>query len=112
MMNKYCFIEHLCKMDYEIYPVISSGEKLIEQAILLNPSLIVTNTNLNGQLDGIEAISRLEEMTAINYIFITANDDYNRLISSYYLHPIDIIKTPINFNDFYECISGINLEKV
>ena len=103
---------HLSKMNYVVYPAISSGEELIAQAILLEPSLIITNTNLNGQLDGIEAISRLEEMTDINYIFITAYDDYNRLISSYYLHPLEIIKKPIDFNNLCEYISGISLEKV
>jgi len=99
-------------MNFEVYPVVSSGEKLVEQTILLNPSLIITNTNLNYQLDGIEAISRLEEMIDIAYIFTTAYDDYSRLISSYYLNPIDIIKTPIDFDEFYECISGIDLEIV
>ena len=51
----------LASLGHKVFPVVTSGEDLMEQVELLNPSLIITDINLNGQLDGIEAIARLEE---------------------------------------------------
>ena len=84
--------DYLITLGYDVYPIITKGEDLIDKVILLNPFIIITDINLNGQLDGIEAIARLEETLNINYIFITAYDDYSRLINSYYLHPVGLIK--------------------
>ena len=104
--------EQFISMDYMVYPVISSGEELIAQALLLTPSLIIANTILNGQLDGIEAISRLEEAANINYIFISACEEQRQLIASYFLHPLNIIRIPVNFNNLINFISSCNLEPV
>ena len=87
---------YLVPFGHNVFPAVASGEDLIKQARLLNPSIIITDINLNGQLDGIEAIARLESEFKIPYIFITAYDDYSRLINSYYLNPVCIIKKPID----------------
>jgi two-component SAPR family response regulator len=89
-------IIYLSKLGHEVFPTVLSGEDLMEQVKLLSPSLIITDIHLNGQLDGIEAIARLESIFKIPYIFITAYDDYSRLINSYYLNPVSIIKKPID----------------
>ncbi len=81
----------------------------MEQVKLLNPSLIITDINLNGQLDGIEAIARLESNYKIPYIFITAFDDFSRLITSYYLNPISIIRKPIDQTNLYESVEKAQL---
>ena len=72
---------------------------------LLDPSLIITDINLFGQLDGIEAMYRLQNRFNIPYIFIVAFDDYSRLIESYYLNPICLIKKPIRFNELVVSIA-------
>jgi DNA-binding response OmpR family regulator len=50
---------YLAYFGHKVYPVVTTCEDLMEQVKLLNPSLIITD-NLNGQLDGIEAIARLQ----------------------------------------------------
>ncbi len=87
---------YLDSFGHKVLLVVTSGEALMENVKLLNPSLIITDINLNGQLDGIEAIARLESDYKIPYIFITAYDDYSRLITSYYLNPVSIITKPID----------------
>ena len=101
---------YLNSFGHKVLPVIVSGEDLMEQVKLLNPSLIITDINLNGQLDGIEAIARLESNYKIPYIFITAYDDYSRLINSYYLNPVSIIKKPIDQTDLRESIRKVRLD--
>ena len=96
---------YLESLDFKILPIVSKGEDLMEMAKIFNPSLIITDINLLGQLDGIEAIARLEGKNKIPYIFIIAADDYSRLIDSYYLNPVSLIKKPIKFNDLVKSIS-------
>jgi CheY-like chemotaxis protein len=90
---------YLSSFGHKVFPVVTSGEDLMDQAKLLNPSLIISDINLNGQLDGIEAIARLGSANDIPYIFITAYDDYSRLINSYYLNPVSLIRKPIDQMD-------------
>jgi DNA-binding NtrC family response regulator len=96
---------YLESLDLKIHPILSKGEDLIDMAQTLDPSLIITDINLFGQLDGVEVIARLEDKYKIPYIFIVAADDYSRLIESYYLNPISIIKKPIRFNELVKSIS-------
>ena len=92
---------------HRVLMVVTTGEDLMENVKLLNPSLIITDISLNGQLDGIEAIARLESKYNIPYIFITAYDDYSRLITSYYLNPVSIIAKPINQTELRESIHKV-----
>ena len=100
---------YLIPLGHKVYPAVASGEDLMEQVKLLNPSLIITDINLNGQLDGIEAIACLESIYKIPYIFITAFDDFSRLITSYYLDPVSIIKKPVDRANLRECIDKVQL---
>lgn len=100
---------YLSSLNFQVYPIISKGEELIEAALSIHPSLIITDINLNGQLDGVEAIARLEEILKIPYIFITAYDDYSRLITSYYLNPLSLIRKPIDRNNLVKSLSKIDI---
>ncbi len=100
----------LASLGHKVLPVVTTGEDLMEQVKLLNPSLIITDINLNGQLDGIEAIARLESSYKIPYIFITAFDDFSRLITSYYLNPVGIIRKPIDQTNLYEIVEKAQLQ--
>ena len=100
---------YLIPLGHKVYPAVASGEDLMEQVKILNPSLIITDINLHGQLDGIEAIARLESIYKIPYIFITAFDDFSRLINSYYLEPVSIIKKPVDQANLRECLDKVQL---
>ena len=96
---------------YQVYPILSTGEELLEEAKDLKPSLIITDTKLNGYIDGIEAIYRLGQgFNNIPYIFITSFDDDIRLIKSYYLQPVCLIQKPINLINLDVSFNKINLK--
>jgi DNA-binding response OmpR family regulator len=95
---------------YYIYPILTNGEDLLIQAKVLQPSLIILDTRLNGHIDGIEAISRLKQEFDIPYIFITSFDDDIRLIKSYYLQPICLIQKPINLMNLNLSFSKVRLK--
>jgi two-component system, cell cycle sensor histidine kinase and response regulator CckA len=101
---------YLVSFGHKVFPGVTSGEDLMKFVELLNPSLIITDINLNGQLDGVEAIARLQGSYNIPYIFITVSDDYISLIYSYNLNPVSIIKKPVYRDNLYESVEKAQLE--
>ena len=64
-----CIKSNIEKNGYKIIRIVESGEELVTVALYECPSLIITDISLKGQLDGIEAMSRISEMREIPYIF-------------------------------------------
>ena len=97
--------KYLEKKGYNISDVVCKGEELLSAARRLKPALIISDINLKGELDGIEAIARLSENISIPYIFVTAYDDYKRVVEIYNLEPLAFIKKPINYDELSDCVS-------
>ncbi len=96
--------KYLENLGYNISNVVSRGEELLTKASEERPGLIISDINLKGELDGIEAIARLSEKISIPYIFVTAYDDYERIIEIYNLEPLAFIKKPINYIELSDCL--------
>ncbi len=94
------------KRGYELYFPITSGRELINAATHYFPSLIISDITLEGDLDGIEAISRISELIKIPYIFITGHSEYVPLMDTYFLHPLNVFIKPIDLNDLYSSIKN------
>jgi DNA-binding NtrC family response regulator len=97
--------DFLQKKGYEVYYPVASGRELMEMATNYFPSLIISDITLSGELDGIEAISRINELIKIPYIFITGHSEYISLIDSYFLHPVDVFIKPVDLNYLGSAIS-------
>ena len=98
--------KYLEKLGYEISDVVCKGEELLAKARKLKPALIISDINLKGELDGIEAIARLSEYSPIPYIFVTAYDDYKRVVEIYHLEPLAFLKKPIDYSELSDCVSN------
>jgi DNA-binding response OmpR family regulator len=85
----------------QVFDLISTGNELIEAALNSFPSLIITDITLNGEIDGIETISRISGITKIPYIFITSSSEQVSLIKSYYLYPVKVLNKPVNLEELY-----------
>jgi DNA-binding response OmpR family regulator len=86
---------------FHVLDLITSGNDLITTTLNHYPSLIITDINLVGEIDGIEAISRLSGITKIPYIFIANSEENISLVQSYYLNPIKIFFKPVDLNELY-----------
>ena len=100
--------KYLEGLGYNISDVVCKGEELLAKARQKKPALIISDINLKGELDGIEAIARLTESSTVPYIFVTAYDDYKRVVEIYHLEPLAFLKKPINYNELSDCV-GNNL---
>ncbi|MGB8321295.1 MAG: response regulator [Ignavibacteriaceae bacterium] len=96
--------KYLENLGYQVSDVVCKGEELLAKARMHKPALIISDINLKGELDGIEAIARLSESSSIPYIFVTAYDDYKRVIEIYHLEPLAFLKKPINYSELSDCI--------
>ena len=61
---------NLLKLGYEICGVCVSGEQAVQQALELQPSLI-----LKGEIDGIEAAERINDSRRTPIVYLTAHAD-------------------------------------
>ncbi len=97
--------QFLEKKDFFVYDPVTSGRELMERATDYFPSLIISDITLKGELDGIEAISRISELVKIPYIFITGYPEYMSLIDSYFLKPVNTFVKPLDLNKLYLSLS-------
>lgn len=97
----------LSKNGFRNILVVESGMDLIYSAMNHYPSLIITDITVKGELDGIEAIARIEEIRNIPYIFITGHPEYLSVIKSYNLKPVKIFIKPLSFDELLHTINSL-----
>jgi YesN/AraC family two-component response regulator len=89
-------IEQMVKrMGHTVVGKTAKGEKAIEQAHETKPDLILMDIRLQGEMDGVDAISKIQHELDIQVIYITGNTDQkykNKVESTNY---IDFLIKPI-----------------
>jgi CheY-like chemotaxis protein len=86
------------QMGYNVVDKVTTGELAIEKATMLQPDIILMDIRLQGEIDGVEAISEIQKMHDIPVIYITGNTDQqhqSRLKKTEYL---DFLVKPITQN--------------
>jgi len=93
----------LQRMGYDVVGTVARGEDAVSTALAKLPDLILMDINLRGEMDGIEAAIRINEVRSIPVIFCTAysNDEVleRAKITSpfgYVLKPFDNRELEIN----------------
>lgn len=95
--------EHIVAMDlqnrlrslgYEVPETASSGEQAIEKAGRIRPDLVLMDIFLSGDMDGIEAASKIRALYSIPIIYITAYADSNTLQRAKVTEPFGYILKP------------------
>jgi len=66
---------HLLDKGYEVVGLAASGEEGIEIAKACHPDLLISDIQLEGKMDGIEASSIIREMLDIPVLFLTAHSN-------------------------------------
>ncbi|MDZ7771896.1 MAG: response regulator [Balneolaceae bacterium] len=99
-------IEKMVKnMGHRVVGKVRSGEEAIYSARSLKPDLILMDIRLQGEIDGIEAMTEIRKLEDIPVIYITGNTDQmyrNRIQRSEYL---DFLTKPVTFDDLTRSFS-------
>jgi len=97
--------KRLKNLGYIVPILVSSGEEAIKKVKENNPDLVLMDINLNGEMDGIEAASKIHSFSDIPVIYLTAFSDDITLERAKITEPYAYIVKPFNDRELQ-----INLE--
>ena len=97
--------ERLKNLGYNVPVVVSSGEEAIIKVKENNPDLVIMDINLNGDMDGIEAASKIHSFSDIPVIYLTAFSDTKILERAKITEPYAYMTKPLKERELQ-----INLE--
>ena len=80
---------------YHVVGIASTGEDAIRKVDELNPDLVLMDIVLKGDMDGIEAASKIKEKIDIPLVYLTAHPDENALKRAKLTSPYGYIVKPI-----------------
>lgn len=84
----------LKNLGYRVADIVSSGEKVIAKVEEHNPDLVLMDIMLKGQMDGIEAASRIHSQFDIPIVYLTAYTDEKLLERAKITEPYGYIVKP------------------
>src|SRR5659263_203961 len=90
---------------YIVRVIVSSGEEAIKKVKENNPDLVLMDINLKGEMDGIEAASKIHSFSDIPVIFLTAYADDKTLARAKITEPYAYMVKPFKDRELQ-----INLE--
>ena len=82
-------------LGYEVASVVSSGEDAVSMAEAVRPDLILADIMLEGEMDGIEAVSLIRSRFHIPVIYLTAYSEDPLLDRAKATHPDGCLVKPI-----------------
>lgn len=84
------------RLGYNISAVASSGEEAIELAVKQRPDLILMDIVLKGEMDGIEAASKIHSILQVPIIYLTAYADEDTVKRAKISEPFGYLIKPYN----------------
>ncbi|MCZ7400590.1 MAG: ATP-binding protein [Candidatus Methanoperedens sp.] len=97
--------KRLKNLGYDVPVVVTSGKEAIEKVKENNPDLVLMDIHLDGEMDGIEAASKIHSFSDIPVIYLTAFSDNNTLERAKITEPYAYIIKPLKDRELQ-----INLE--
>ena len=97
--------------DYDVVDIVDSGEVAVEKTAELRPDVVLIDICLNGEIDGIEAASRIQSEFHVPVICLSgyANDEIKERIKV--LKPLfGLLSKPVQAHVLRDTIDGA-LEK-
>lgn len=90
--------------DYQVSGIATSGQEAIEKVTAWRPNLIITNTNLPGQLDGITTSQKIQASHSIPVIYLSSCRDRTTLKRARVTNPKGYLIKPYNPQDLQAAI--------
>ncbi len=98
--------EILESLDYCVSAVVASGEQAIRQAAELQPSLVLMDIRLQGEMDGIQAAEQIWEQFQIPVIYVTGHSDRSTVERVRLTAPFGYLLKPTKQRELYVAIES------
>ena len=92
-------------LGHKVLAKVTSGEAAIEAAKEHRPDVILMDIRLQGEMDGIDAMSVIRRTSNIPVIFITGNSDENYRKRVQEADPLGFLTKPITQGDLSRSFS-------
>lgn len=96
--------ERLMLAGYEVVAVLNNGEEAINLYPSLKPDLIMADIQLKGKMDGIETITRIQQMGHTPVIYLTALGDQHTWQRAKLTKPAAFLTKPFRERDIHSAI--------
>ncbi len=94
----------LIDLGYEVVGRVATGKEAIQKAAETNPSMVLMDIKLAGEMDGITAAKFIRENQQIPVIFLTAFSDESTLLRAKITEPYGYIIKPVKERELHATI--------
>jgi DNA-binding LytR/AlgR family response regulator len=94
----------LKKLGYNVVGSADTGEKAIEEALSKQPDIVLMDIMLKGEMNGIQAATKIKEETNIPVVYLTAYADESTLAQAKVTEPHGYILKPFKEVDIHTTI--------
>ncbi|HAW79499.1 MAG TPA: response regulator [Balneola sp.] len=102
---------YLEKLGYDAEGELVYGKTAIEIAKRIKPDLILMDISLEGEMDGIDAMTEIRKFSDVPVIYITGNSDPYHVERAKETNYLDYLVKPIEFDVLKESLEK-NFEKL
>ena len=96
---------------YDVVAVYSTGEELLERLEEDTIDMLVVNTSLGGELDGVETAMRVRERSDVPIIFLGPSSLRSDLTVSESMEPCTYLHTPFDSNELLTSVELLSYKK-
>lgn len=95
LIISYVLEKMVISLGYEVVGRVSSGEEAIEKALATKPDIILMDIRLDGEIDGIEAMVKIQQEVDVPAIYITGNTDQKYKLRVKETNYLDFLIKPV-----------------
>jgi len=92
---------------YEKSEIVKSGEEAVDKVSDCNFDLILMDIKLKGEIDGIEAASKIKEKSNVPIVYASGNSDLFESDRLKVTNPAGILHKPITDGMFFDVVEPI-----
>ncbi|MCP4138031.1 MAG: response regulator [bacterium] len=96
--------KNLKELGYNVPFILSSGQEMLEKIDSLMPDLIIMDIMLEGEIDGIETVRKIQERHQVPVIYLTAHSESETLERAKKTAPYGYLIKPVKRNDLHSTI--------
>lgn len=96
----------ITKLGHDVVDKVITGKKAIDQALSLDPDLILMDIQLKDDIDGITAMEGIREESDVPVIYITGNSDEYNLSRAKKTNFVDYLVKPIQMSHLKNSINS------
>jgi len=94
----------LRNLGYDVPDIVASGEQAVNQAVKINPDLILMDIKLDGIMDGVDAAEKIRDKCKIPIIYLTAYADDKTLKRAKITVPYAYILKPFAERELHSAV--------